>query len=154
MNRDRLLIPSENRGKDPVSPTTPAAAQAPATGAFLPAKFGSSSFLSYLCTETSKRREKNKPQQPQQRPAHGDAPLVKSKQEESADGKSEGKKDELAIEFGKFCLDLAKLTFGGVFLAAIMEMSYDMSKAVSLGAVAIVLLSILGFIFIKIGNKK
>ena len=79
---------------------------------------------------------------------------VKSKLEESADGKSEGKKDELAIEFGKFCLDLAKLTFGGVFLAAIMEMSYDMSKAVSLGAVAIVLLSILGFIFIKIGNKK
>ena len=33
-------------------------------------------------------------------------------------------KNELAVTFGKFCLDLAKLTYGGVFLSAIMQLSY------------------------------
>ena len=146
---------TEHRDRYLSHPTTPAAVQAPERRElFLTQNLEVPTFCLNFAGEMSKRREKNKPQQPQQRTAQGDAPLVKSKLEESADGKSEGKKDELAIEFGKFCLDLAKLTFGGVFLAAIMEMSYDMSKAVSLGAVAIVLLSILGFIFIKIGNKK
>ena len=92
----------------------------------------------------TKRREKNKPQQPQL-----------NKQLEPSDKVSVAQeKDELAISFGKFCLDLAKLTYGGVFLSAIMQLSYDMEKAVTIGAIAIILLAILGFIFIKIGNKK
>ena len=63
-------------------------------------------------------------------------------------------KNELAIAFGKFCLDLAKLTYGGVFLSAIMQINYDMSKAIKYGAIAIILLAILGFLFIRIGNNK
>ena len=63
-------------------------------------------------------------------------------------------KNELAITFGKFCLDLAKLTYGGVFLSAIMQMSYDMTMAIQYGALAIILLAILGLLFVKIGNGK
>ena len=60
----------------------------------------------------------------------------------------------MAITFGKFCLDLAKLTYGGVFLSAIMQMSYDMTMAIQYGALAIILLAILGLLFVKIGNGK
>ena len=50
-------------------------------------------------------------------------------------------------------MDLAKLTYGGVFLSAIMQLSYDMSLALMYGALAIILLSVLGLVFVKIGNK-
>ena len=32
--------------------------------------------------------------------------------------------------------------------------NYDMSKAIKYGAIAIILLAILGFLFIRIGNNK
>ena len=60
----------------------------------------------------------------------------------------------MAVVFGKFCLDLAKLTYGGVFLSAIMEVSFDMNKAMTYGAIAIILLLIVGMILVKIGNKQ
>lgn len=89
----------------------------------------------------AKRREKSKPQS------------VLSKQLDVVPQVTKPKpKNELAITFGKFCLDLAKLTYGGVFLSAIMQLSYDMSNAIFYGAMAIVLLSIMGMLFVKIGN--
>lgn len=63
-------------------------------------------------------------------------------------------KNELAIEFGKFCLDLAKLTFGGMFLSSIMDVSYDMTKVIQWCAVVIVVFALIGFMFIKHGINK
>lgn len=92
----------------------------------------------------TKRREKSKPQ-----------PAALNKQQQTGEvGLMKDEKNELAITFGKFCLDLAKLTYGGVFLSAIMQLSYDMGNAVRYGAVAIVLPVILGMLFVKIGNDK
>jgi len=63
-------------------------------------------------------------------------------------------KDEVAIEFGKFLLDLAKLTFGGMFLTAIMDLTTDTDKLISVCGIIIVILAIVGFVYIRRGNKK
>lgn len=63
-------------------------------------------------------------------------------------------RDEFTIEVGKFFLDLAKLTFGGMFLTAIMDVSYDMEKVIKICSMAILILAVIGFIFIKLGNNK
>lgn len=64
-------------------------------------------------------------------------------------------KDEMSIEIGKFLLDLAKLTFAGVFLSGIMGLSVEILYLVLIGAIAIVLLAWGGFMYIKRGvNKK
>ena len=63
--------------------------------------------------------------------------------------KSPSEKNELAFEVGKFFLDLAKLTFAGVFLSGIMGMEIELIKLVISGAVAIGLLSMVGFLFVK-----
>ena len=73
-------------------------------------------------------------------------------------GKKEEKpreKNELAFEVGKFFLDLAKLTFAGVFLSGIMGMDIELLTLVISGAVAIGMLAMVGFVFVKRGiNKK
>ena len=64
-------------------------------------------------------------------------------------------KNELAFEVGKFFLDLAKLTFAGVFLSGIMGMDIELVTLVISGAVAIGMLAMVGFVFVKRGiNKK
>ena len=64
-------------------------------------------------------------------------------------------KNELAFEVGKFFLDLAKLTFAGVFLSGIMGMDIELETLVISGAVAIGMLAMVGFVFVKRGiNKK
>ena len=64
-------------------------------------------------------------------------------------------KNELAFEVGKFFLDLAKLTFAGVFLSGIMGMDIELLTLVISGAVAIGMLAMVGFVFVKRGiNKK
>ncbi|MBQ6768614.1 MAG: hypothetical protein IJP46_08145 [Prevotella sp.] len=88
------------------------------------------------------RREKSKPQPPQL-----NSQLVAAKEQKA-------EKDEVAIEFGKFLLDLAKLTFGGMFLTAIMDLSYNMEKVIVACALIIIFMSIMGFVFIRYGNKK
>ena len=64
-------------------------------------------------------------------------------------------KDELSLEIGKFLLDLAKLTFAGVFLTGVMDMDIDMIYLVITGMAVIGLLAFVGFKYIKRGiNKK
>ena len=62
--------------------------------------------------------------------------------------------DILLVESGKFFLDLAKLTFGGLFLTSILELHYDLVLVLIYGFATIVSLTILGFVLIKIGNSK
>ena len=68
--------------------------------------------------------------------------------------KPKKEKDEFIIEFGKFFLDLAKLTFAGVFLTAIMDISIDMVELLKWCSGAIFILSTLGFVLMKVGFKK
>ncbi len=63
-------------------------------------------------------------------------------------------KDEFVIEVGKFFLDLAKLTFAGVFLTAIMDVSIDMMKVIRWCAIVIAILAALGFILLRKGTTK
>ena len=55
------------------------------------------------------RREKSKPQKPQL-----------NKQLEAMQEEKPKEDQSIALEAGKFCLDIAKLVFGGVILAGIM----------------------------------
>ena len=73
----------------------------------------------------------------------------------STKNKDESKEnDMLLVESGKFFLDLAKLTFGGLFLTSILELHYDLVLGLIYGFATIVSLTILGFVLIKIGNSK
>ena len=91
----------------------------------------------------SKRREKNKPQ----------PDLLNKQLAETIEIPRE--KDELSLEIGKFLLDLAKLTFAGVFLTGIMDMDIDMMYLIITGMAVIALLAFVGFKYIKRGiNKK
>ena len=89
------------------------------------------------------RGQKNKPQ-----------PQLNQQLQASQQPSTLKEKDEVAIEFGKFLLDLAKLTFGGMFLTAIMDLSVDMKSVILICATVIVALSILGFVYIYRGNNK
>ena len=73
----------------------------------------------------------------------------------STKNKDESKEnDMLLVESGKFFIDLAKLTFGGLFLTSILELHYDLVLVLIYGFATIVSLTILGFVLIKIGNSK
>ncbi len=68
--------------------------------------------------------------------------------------KTKKEKDEFVFEMGKFTLDLAKLTFAGVFLTAIMDVSVDMVKVIQWCFLIISVLVIFGFILIKKSTTK
>ena len=68
--------------------------------------------------------------------------------------KRKKEKNEFVFEIGKFFLDLAKLTFAGAFLTAIMDVSVDMVNVIKWCALAICILAFAGFIFIKNGTNK
>ena len=73
----------------------------------------------------------------------------------STKNKDESKENDiLLVESGKFFLDLAKLTFGGLFLTSILELHYDLVLVLIYGFATIVSLTIFGFVLIKIGNSK
>jgi len=137
-------MPELHRGSVPLC--TPAAAQAPAAGAFLPAKFGSFNFLSYLCTETSKRREKNKPQQSQT-----NRQLVYEHQQTEVSAKE---KNDNLIQLGKFFYSLAGMTYAGAVLTFIVDFNEDNTLALLTALVSLVLLASVGWLFVKRGNIK
>ena len=91
----------------------------------------------------SKRREKNKPQQ---RPAQRDAPLVKSKQDTKIETV---RKEKLILEGGKFCLDIAKLVFGGVILAGIMAQDMNIALLLAVGFGVVLVFVLFGFYLIS-----
>ncbi|MBR0048695.1 MAG: hypothetical protein IJP74_05155 [Prevotella sp.] len=43
----------------------------------------------------------------------------------------------IALEAGKFCLDIAKLVFGGAILAGIMQQSIEFSSLLDWGCAAV-----------------
>ena len=85
----------------------------------------------------TKRREKSKQQQPQL-----------NKQLEAGEVK-ETKDRSIAFEAGKFCLDIAKLVFGGVILAGIMQQGIEFNSLFLTGLGVVLLFVGFGFYLIK-----
>ena len=89
------------------------------------------------------RREKAKPQKPQlnkQLEAMQAEPKVKDNQ-------------SIAFEAGKFCLDIAKLVFGGVILAGIMQQGIEFNSLFLTGLGVVLLFAMFGFYLIKRSKK-
>ena len=56
--------------------------------------------------------------------------------------------NRLKFEAGKFCLDVAKLVFGGVIIAGLMKQELDYAYLFVAGIMAVAILMFLGFILI------
>ena len=63
-------------------------------------------------------------------------------------------KTTLWSEGGKFCLDLAKLIFGGIILASIMKKDIDTGKLLVFGALIKILLAVFVFFVILMSKDK
>ena len=87
------------------------------------------------------RREKSKLQQPQMN-KQLEAVNTEQKQEQS-----------IAFEAGKFCLDIAKLVFGGVILAGIMQQGIEFNSLFLTGLGVVLLFVAFGFYLIKKSKK-
>ena len=57
-------------------------------------------------------------------------------------------------EAGKFCLDIAKLVFGGVILAGLMKQDIDYESLFLIGLGVVLIFAILGFYLIAKSKKK
>ncbi len=59
-------------------------------------------------------------------------------------------------KFSDYTLDLSKLVFGGVILAGIMGLSVNPNILFGLGAVSVIILTLVGFVFIilKHNNRR
>lgn len=68
--------------------------------------------------------------------------------------KCRNEKNEFIVEVGKFFVDLAKLTFAGVFLTAVMDISLDMVEVMKWGLAVILAFAVLGFVVLKLGYGK
>ena len=89
------------------------------------------------------RREKSKPQKPQL-----------NKQLEAMQAEEPKVKDQsIAFEAGKFCLDIAKLVFGGVILAGIMQQGIEFNSLFLTGLGVVLLFVVFGFYLIKRSKK-
>ena len=98
------------------------------------------------------RREKSKPQI---HSVQGDASHAKNKQQEAAtDAPVKKEEHNIAFEAGKFCLDIAKLIFGGVILAGIMQQGIEFNSLFLTGLSVVLLFVVFGFYLIKKSNKK
>ena len=84
-------------------------------------------------------REKRKPQQ--------------DKQRETTTEQKEKESRSVALEAGKFCLDIAKLVFGGVILAGIMQQGIEFNSLFLIGLGVVMLFVTFGFYLIKKSNK-
>lgn len=59
----------------------------------------------------------------------------------------------LSGESGKFCLDIAKLIFGGLILASIVKKDLDSHILIGVGTFCVVLFIFVGLAFIVVSKK-
>ena len=73
--------------------------------------------------------------------------LVQAKQKQT------NANDTLALEGGKFCLDVAKLVFAGVILAGIMKEDANTTLLYTIGVVVVIFFVVFDFYLIKHSKK-
>ena len=64
------------------------------------------------------------------------------------------KQDDLLLEAGKFCLDIAKLIFGGVILAGLMKQDIEYISLFFIGLGVVIVFAFWGFRLIAKSKKK
>lgn len=64
------------------------------------------------------------------------------------------KRELLFAEIGKFFLDIAKLIFGGIILAGIMEIGVDKYLLFTIGGICTVIFAIVGLYAIMYSKSK
>ena len=64
------------------------------------------------------------------------------------------KRESLFAEAGKFCIDIAKLIFGGIILAGIMEVGMDKFFLFTIGGICTVIFAIVGLYAIMYSKSK
>ena len=89
------------------------------------------------------RREKSKQQK-----------QLLNKQLEAATEPVKNEDHSIAFEAGKFCLDIAKLVFGGVILAGIMQQGIEFNSLFLTGLCVVLLFVVFGFYLIKKSKDK
>ena len=60
----------------------------------------------------------------------------------------------VALEAGKFCLDIAKLVFGGVILAGIMQQGIEFNSLFLTGLGVVLLFVVFGFYLIRKSKNR
>jgi len=61
---------------------------------------------------------------------------------------------DLYDKFSDYTLDLSKLVFGGVILAGIMGLSVNPDVLFGLGALSVIILTMVGFVFIILKHNS
>ena len=64
------------------------------------------------------------------------------------------KSTSIADDAGKFCLDIAKLVFGGVLLASIMQQNINFDSLFLTGLAVVLIFVVFGFYLIKKSKKE
>lgn len=91
----------------------------------------------------SKRREKAKPQN-----------TLNSQLEAIQYANRPKEKNDSTIQLGKFFYSLAGMTYAGVILAVMMDFEVEKVNTLCWGTIATILLAVLGWYLVKIGNVK
>ena len=63
-------------------------------------------------------------------------------------------KRDLYDKFSDYALDLSKLIFGGVILAGIMGLSVNTTVLFIIGAISVILLSLIAYVFIILKHNS
>ena len=93
------------------------------------------------------RREKSKSQKPQNDIQQQEVKTMRKELRPKED-------QSIALEAGRFCLDIAKLVFGGVILAGIMQQGIEFNSLFLTGLGVVLLFVVFGFYLIKRSKRK
>lgn len=67
---------------------------------------------------------------------------------------TKGIKELMYKEVGKYCLDLSKLVFGGVILAGVMDLGFDLIPLILVGLGFVFVFGAMGMFAIFMANTK
>lgn len=99
------------------------------------------------------RREKSKPQKPQNDIQQQEVKVERRERRpeiKKVRREQRPKEDQsIALDAGRFCLDIAKLVFGGVILAGIMQQGIEFNSLFITGLGVVLLFVVFGFYLIK-----
>lgn len=66
---------------------------------------------------------------------------------------SQEKKNLLFEKFGDYCLDISKLVFGGVILAAVMQLDINTTWWFVIGGIIVCIMAFAGYVLFRIIKK-
>lgn len=64
------------------------------------------------------------------------------------------KKDLLFEKFGDYCLDISKLVFGGVILAAVMQLDINTTWLFVVGGIIVFIMAFAGYVLFRFTKNR